>query len=336
MNILIVSQMRTDSPTGVSTYYLSLRDEYVKMGHFVHIITPQQTPIFLRALLRVFRWVVSIINTDFNKLYVSEFGYFVSTYYAVRKVRKMKNWDIIHGQDPSSSCAARLSLKKKVPVVATCHFNDNPVEERKLAYQLSPRQIKRVTKWFKYLFSKIDNFIFVSEYQYHQSTHLLKPGINWRVIQNGVPFHEKKNIESDPACFTIINVGTLEDRKNQIFLIKAASCLAKKGLSFKIFLLGDGPLRAAWQKEVLKEGLGDRIIFKGHIKEVIDTMQVSQLYVHVSKNESSSSVCILEAFSIGLPVVAIANGAISEYFPKSGSGLRNRRCAASRSPLGNW
>ena len=313
--------METNSPTGVTTYYLKLKDEYNKMGHHVLLITPECCPRFIRFFLKALRKISLLINSDYIKLFISEFNYFTAIYFAVKKIRDTSDWNIIHGQDPNSSCAAKLALKGKVPVVTTCHYNDTPVSELELTHKLIQQQKCRLIKWYKYLFSKSDYFIFLSRYQYDKSTYLLKPNVNMRFIQNGINFNKKGNLMPANNSFIISNVGTLEDRKNQILLIKAGIFLKENKLPFKIWLFGNGPQKKEWENTVKEAGLTDHVIFWGHRKNVIEIIKKSHLYVHTSKNESSCGMCILEAYSIGLPVLALANGAMAEYFPTSGIGL---------------
>ena len=322
MNILLVSQMDLRSTTGVATYYRALKLELEAAGHYAEVITPEHTPKWVSFLLKLVRRSRIVFRSDYAALYISELVYFVSVYFAVRKVRKKKAWDVIHGQDPSSSCAARYAVRGKIPVLTTCHYNDTPVEERRLKYKLSVKQLDKVTNWFRFLFSRLDSLIFVSEYIHDKSVYLLPQGVKYQVIPNGVRFYGKTELIGKPECFTIVNTGTLEDRKNQVLLIEAAVHLKAKGQPFRISFLGEGPARNRLEQTVKEKGLQDHIEFKGHVSGILDLYRKADLYVHTSLNESWG-LCVTEAFSVGLPVLALANGGIPEQFPPSRDGLLN-------------
>ncbi len=320
MNILLVSQMDLRSTTGVATYYRALKQELEAAGHYAEVITPEHTPKWVSILLKMIRRSRLVFRSDYAALYISELVYFVSVYFAVRKVRKKRPWDVIHGQDPSSSCAARKAVRGKIPVLTTCHYNDTPVEERRLKYKLSAKQLGKVTNWFRFLFSRLDTLIFVSEYIHNKSVYLLPPEVKYQVIPNGVRFYDKTKINETPALFTIVNTGTLEDRKNQALLIEAAVHLKAKGHLFRIQFLGEGPARKKLEQMVKESGLENQIEFKGHVSGILDIYRKADLYVHTSLNESWG-LCVTEAFSVGLPVLAVANGGIPEQFPPTKDGL---------------
>jgi len=321
MNILIISQLELISQTGVKTYYVTLRDEFTKTGHFVTIVTPKSAPITIKFILKVFRKLsLTLFHSDYNKLFNVESFYFISIFFAVRRVKKKKTWDIIHAQEPSSSCAAKFAVKSKIPVVTTCHYNDDPISERRLMYELTEHQLVKVEKWFRWLFRNNHNYIFVSNYVYEKSKHLLAETHCKRFIPHGVLFPEliPQKIHSEP--FIVSNVGTLEERKNQILLINAAEYLKQQNFNFKIWFLGKGPKKSEWEKAVEEKGLSRYVIFWGFQKERLEIISKSHLYVHTAINDNSP-LSISEAFSIGLPVLALNTGGISEKFPSTKVGL---------------
>ena len=105
--------------------------------------------------------------------------------------------------------------------------------------------------------------------------------------------------------FRFLFVGRLERVKGVDVLIDAASRLEKKGIAFKLDLVGDGTLRGVLEKKMDGLGLSGRVEFVGFRDkaEVISHMKESDCLVLASRSESLPLV-ILEAARVGLPVVA--------------------------------
>lgn len=324
MNVLMVSQMGLNSRTGVKTYYINLRDQYIKEGHYVAIVTPQDSPYVIAFFIKIIRKIaLFLFRSDYAGLVISEFFSFISIFFAVKKICKAKHWDIIHGQEASSSNSARLALRGKIPVVTTCHYNDSPVAEFQSMFKLTIKQSKKIERWINYNIRRCNNYIFVSNYVYQKSQHLFSNKIEKKVIHNGVSFPKLDIKEESCNAFIISNVGTIEKRKNQILLINTADILAKSKFNFKIWFLGEGPKKEEWKKIAEERGLIDYIVFWGHKQTCLEIVRSSHMYVHTAVNENCS-FSITEAFSLGLPVLALNTGGISEQFPASGIGLLNK------------
>ena len=112
---------------------------------------------------------------------------------------------------------------------------------------------------------------------------------------------------SGPKIYDIINIGSLDSNKNQMLLLKACALLSPSN----ILIIGEGPMRLPLESEARKNHLN--ITFTGRIPHeiVLEKLQKSRIYVHVSKSEGLP-VSILEAMFFELPVVVTKSPYVSE------------------------
>ncbi len=333
MNIFIVAQMNKKSPTGVTTYYLQLQKKYEIIGHNVEIINPEDRSSFSSFTLKLFRTINRLIPSKVYKIYGSEMDGFFSLLSALKQSKKKKKMivpDIIHAQDPSAAAAATIAFKKKVPVLLTCHFNDSPVEEKKIAYTLSNKQVKKIEKFYSWIFSKCNYYIFVSAYCFHKSAYLMPTILASKIIHNGVEFNPILKEKNKNELFEIVNVGTIETRKNQSFLIDIAYQLSKKSFPFLLKFYGTGPLHQSYQQKAAKLQIETSVKFEGFRKDVKEKIKTADLYIHSALNENCS-IAVLEAFSQSIPVFALATGGTPELFSEDlDSGLLDKNISAQQ------
>jgi len=326
MKVLIVSSMNQTSQTGVTAHYNRLLSTLPGSVESVTLLTPDDAPWAIRKLLGLTRRIASLLGTK-GHLFHIEFDNFVSIWSATRQHRK-GSFDIIHAQDVNAGAAAYLGLNKQVNSLVTCHFNNDPVYEYQLKYTLSHRTEQQLRNWYSYLFNQNAAFITVSEYIKSTSSAWRPEGVLCEVIQNGVAFPKQQpRIAQDKL--TIVNVGTVEERKNQRLLIEAAEALRNKGFTnFQVLLLGDGPKRQEWQKLIDDKNLSEYVSFLGFRKDADAYIQQASLYVHTAINESWGYT-ITEAIALGTPVIALATGGIPEQFNKRKPGLIAKNATAN-------
>lgn len=109
----------------------------------------------------------------------------------------------------------------------------------------------------------------------------------------------RKQLKVESTDILIGHVGTFTYQKNQERLIQIF-CDLKKDLihSYKLILIGDGPLNSKIKKDVFDLGLSENVIFTGNVNNVYDYLSAFDIMILPSRFE-------------GLPLVAIewqANG----------------------------
>lgn len=102
----------------------------------------------------------------------------------------------------------------------------------------------------------------------------------------------KKQYKIDDNCFVIGHVGRLVEVKNHKFMVELANKLNELNFEFKMFFLGDGPLKDEVMSMINDYNLNEKIIMTGNVTHVYDYMNLF-------------NILILPSFYEGLPVTLI-------------------------------
>lgn len=147
------------------------------------------------------------------------------------------------------------------------------------------------------------------------------------VIYNGINFHDLERIDRASERkrtreslgisgndTVLLFVGSGFERKGLIYLIRALGILKEADNSVKLLVVGRGK-----EGRYRTEGLGDRVIFTGAVKDTSMFYAAADIFCLPSIYEPFSNAC-LEAMAFGLPVVTSrANGA-SEILTEPANG----------------
>lgn len=98
----------------------------------------------------------------------------------------------------------------------------------------------------------------------------------------------------------VITAGTLNERKNQIMIIKSVEDSSR---DFELKILGSGHLKEYLLEEIEKRSLNDKIYLTGAVKNVDDYLAESHCFVLSSFTEGFPNA-LLEAMAVGLPCIS--------------------------------
>jgi glycosyltransferase involved in cell wall biosynthesis len=140
-----------------------------------------------------------------------------------------------------------------------------------------------------------------------------------RIVHNGVTAAEFEPILIDPGATDLVFVGELRLLKGVDVLIRAITLLEREGRSLSATIVGEGPDRAAFEAEVLAQGLAGRVQFVG-AKPARAAFGSGRLLVVPSRAESLPYV-VLEAAAAGIAFIATKVGGIPEIFGPDSSDL---------------
>jgi glycosyltransferase involved in cell wall biosynthesis len=154
---------------------------------------------------------------------------------------------------------------------------------------------------------------------------LRQEGIPARKIQtipNGVDcaVFSPGNREPSRPIRRVVTVANLRAEKGHDTLIDAAAILIGLHPDTEFQIVGDGPLRAALEREVTVRGLGARVRFLGERNDVPALLASSDLFVLPSRSEACPNG-VLEAMAAGLPIVASNVGGIPELIDSGVTGV---------------
>lgn len=217
----------------------------------------------------------------------------------------------------------RLAARKaKVPVVVCSEHNTYHEKEKRL--------IRRLTN--KALFPLCDVYVGVSE---AIRRDLIKydwlPDNKVKVIRNGVDLsrfdpdklHADFRAEMDipKGALFLLCIGRLAENKGYEYLIEAFSTVrAKLQRDVRLVIIGEGSYRDSLTAMIDVLGHSNRITLAGQRTDIPDILASADMFVMPSIEEGLPNA-MLEAMSMGLPVVATDVGGIPEALMSPQHGL---------------
>ncbi|UOR03668.1 glycosyltransferase family 4 protein [Hymenobacter aerilatus] len=317
MNILLTSLMVPGAPSGVRVHYERLAEQLQREGHTVTVITQASLRPMVRRAIGVFRRALGLFGQSGTRIGI-ELGFVAEIYFAIDRTAR---YDVVNAQDVSSGWAARLALRDQAPVIVTGHFNDHPAEELVHQLHLSGLSARFLHRWYTFLLRKTQFFIGVSDYVLQRTLPWLPADAQSTVVYNGVdmtPPAEPTLPASVPdlrAMFPnrtiVLNVGQLEPRKNQRYLVQVAAALRQQYTDFVLVLVGKGEDEEHLRQQIAAAGLEQHVVLLGYHREIMALLRTANLYVHAATRENCPLV-LLEAMATECPAVALAVGGIPE------------------------
>lgn len=240
-------------------------------------------------------------------------------------IRKLKNLleehrvDILHSHGYKADCLGLLLSKLyKVKLITTTHGWASSNPKMRFYYWID----KIVIRYY-------DKVIAVSEAMRRE---LLAIGISPQklvAIHNAIDTEDfKKSGSSDIRRQLNLNeqtplVGTisrLSKEKNLETLLFAAKEVISKEKEVRFLIVGEGPERINLESLANKLKIKDNIILLGHREDIKKIYETINLLVSTSATEGLPNT-ILEALSMGVPVVATKVGGVGEIIKDGVNGL---------------
>jgi glycosyltransferase involved in cell wall biosynthesis len=210
-------------------------------------------------------------------------------------------FDIVHTHSSKTGflgrIAARLSgIKKIIHTVHGFPFHYAQPLAIRLFYQFLEKSVSPFC----------DKMAFVNGAEYNFALkHKIVRKDKAVLIHNGIELNENivRTKSREKNNFVVGSVLRFEKIKNIENTIKAAIDVCKKDKQFTFYFIGDGNLLRHCRKLVSDAGLSERIIFPGWQNDILEWLQKLDVYLLFSIAEGLS-ISILEAMSVGLPIVA--------------------------------
>ena len=219
--------------------------------------------------------------------------------------------DIIHSHLFEAEILSRFEVNANIKYITHCHDNMHQLENMSFK---TFKEKKSITNFYekKLLIKRYkkshNRFIAISTDTHNYFTRVLPKSFSNRIshLPNAINFEKffNPNTPEKKSKIKISSVGSLVDKKNQIFLIDVAKILRLRGIDFSIEIFGDGPNRNLISEKIEKENLKDVITLHGNIEAVEKHLHDSTLYVHPATYEPFG-LAILEAMAAGLPVISL-------------------------------
>ena len=241
---------------------------------------------------------------------------FLSAYFKLRKLVKNFKPDVVHSHMVHANLISRLlRLTVKIPkLICTAHNANEGGKLRMLAYRMTDRLASISTNVSQ---EAVDEFI--AKGAVKQGRMLAIPngidvnifsydGHTRDVIRNALGINNKK---------MILAVGRVDTQKDYPNLLQAIQLLAQQRDDFKVFIVGDGPLKAELNLLVKTLNIGDFVEFLGIRRDVPALMSAADLFILPSAWEGFGLV-VAEAMACERVVVATDCGGVKEVVGSNG------------------
>ncbi len=123
-----------------------------------------------------------------------------------------------------------------------------------------------------------------------------------------------------PDQVLVMTVANLRPEKGYDVLLDTVRLLADRNLPVHVAAVGRGPLEDDLRRQQVALGLADRLQFLGQRDDVLRLLAGSDVFVLASRQEGLP-VSLMEATSMGMPIVATAVGGVPQVIADEVDGL---------------
>jgi glycosyltransferase involved in cell wall biosynthesis len=154
----------------------------------------------------------------------------------------------------------------------------------------------------------------------------LWPARKVKVIEYGIDLTSLEDrgaqglVDPGNSSPVIGTVGRLVPQKGHRHLLEALSQLKKRGMSFSLMIVGNGPLRSELESQVEELGLSGDVSFLGHREDVYDLLSSFDIFVLPSEFEGLP-FALLEAMAARRPIIASDVDGIGDAIVDEENGL---------------
>ncbi len=235
------------------------------------------------------------------------------------KLRLRAGYDLIHAHHPIAALAMKM-LYPGTPVIITIHSSyENELLLNGRIKEGGPEQ-QFLTLIYRELENKMDRVITAS-YSFRQ--YLLQHMSDAErvvVIPNGFDEKRFRPTEHDNAIPQLITVCRLVPAKGLDILLRACAEIKRRGHTYVLHMIGDGPIREELEQLANELGIYDDTIFYGYMLHPEQFMPFFDVFVLPSRAEAFGSV-YAEAALCRLALIGTNVGGIAEQIEDGKNGL---------------
>lgn len=130
----------------------------------------------------------------------------------------------------------------------------------------------------------------------------------------------KRSLGFSPSDFVIGSLAVFRSEKNHLQLIDALAILREVGISAKVLLVGDGPMRSKIESKVQALCMTEHVHFAGEQRDVRCFILAMDVGVLTSLAVETLSLAALETMALGVPMVMSEIGGASEIITEGKEG----------------
>jgi glycosyltransferase involved in cell wall biosynthesis len=299
MHILVLNYEYPPLGGGAGVVTRELSREFAAAGHRVTVITSGFPGLSDQENLNG----VEIIRVTACRRYLEKSSvpqmacYLKSAWDFLQQWLKTEKPDIMHSHFllPVGRLAHRLHRKYQIPYLVTLHGGDVPSAAQTRWHKLFAIPARKIARDAQALISVSESLrdLAVTDFGKYQS--------NISCIGNGIRIPEKI-ADPPPGQRNLFFAGRVTRQKNLPFLLQALRGIEGE---WHLTIAGDGPGLSEVKKKIKEYQFSSKITCTGWIDEtqVLEHLGRSHFFVLPSLGEGMS-IAVLQAFSMGVPVVA--------------------------------
>ncbi|QEM10960.1 glycosyltransferase [Mucilaginibacter rubeus] len=237
------------------------------------------------------------------------------SFFKLRKLLKdEKPYAVFSTTDHINILVAFVSIFVKVPQLIA-RASNNPQQMR----QYYGFKARFYNYFSRFLFVRFNTIVCQSEEMKQSVARLYNINLNRLiVIHNPVIITNVLKPQTQVSDLKrLIAVNRLIKEKGVFRLLEVMKALPQ---NYVLTIAGDGPLMNTLKEEVINTGLNERVTFIGEIKNVAEVISKHDLLVLSSFTEGFPNV-VLEALSVGVPVVTFRVGGVDELIREGFNGF---------------
>lgn len=267
--------------------------------------------------------IVSKQGNETNRIKIlnsNKFYFVINTFFTLYKL----NPDFIASQSHWYTLVPSVIYKLFNPKTRLIHTFHTSLEE------LYIHSIKR--KVIEFLLSKVDLLMFVCQFSMEEIKNVINIKSSCRVVpicvkQKSVTqrelneFKKKHLLKKMNPIISFVGPFVYKKKVEGIkILINSLVRIKKFYPNIRLLLVGDGNYREEIEKHVKEKGLEEYVIFTGFMNNSFIPLTITNVYAHISLQDAFP-IALLEAMSLGKPVIATSVGGIPEIIVDGENGI---------------
>jgi glycosyltransferase involved in cell wall biosynthesis len=228
------------------------------------------------------------------------------------RLLRRQRYDVIHAHSPLVASVARAVVRalprSRRPAFVYTEHNLWP------SYKTATRVANETTYgWNDHVFAVSADVRDSVKPKWRDRVEVLIHGIDVPWVRSHLVEREvvRRELGVGPGEVLAMTVANLRATKNYPGLLDAARRVVGAGAPVRFFAAGQGPLEAEIRELHAQSGLGDRFTLLGYRDDATRLIAGADLFVLASDHEGLP-VTVMEALTLGVPVVAPAVGGLSE------------------------
>jgi glycosyltransferase involved in cell wall biosynthesis len=306
--------------TGAATYDRSILEHLSLLGVDVHAILPKESQ-WIETNGAVRSPTIHRIGIPLQPAIAFHAARILALPRAVRALHNRYPFDLLRVHSFFSSCLDALWItsasKLSIPVVMHFFHLDSSPWRNALVRRVM-RRAKAVITSSQASKEQVVQHLGVEASKIHV-VYLgvgreLRPAPPKRELLEAIGWKDGERI--------LLYLGSLESRKNPLFLLDVLADLLSRGQMVRLVLCGAGPLAETLRLEIQRRGLESHVCLAGPVPERLkaDYYNLADVFLFPSALEGFG-LSLAEAMSCGKPVVAFDNSSISEVVERGQTGF---------------